>query len=126
MISHDWGWEPCTIRDIKSYRPENSSICSGQVLTCPYPVQKARLVVREMADLLAQDLVDKMLVTDQIVLTIGYDRESLTNPESRQAYSGPVTRDAYGREIPKHTHPLLKPYIWFCSLNSVISAIGAV
>src|SRR5699024_4347473 len=91
-------------RDIKSYRPENSSICSGQVLTCPYPVQKARLVVREMADLLAQDLVDKMLVTDQIVLTIGYDRESLTNPESRQAYSGPVTRDAYGREIPKHAH----------------------
>lgn len=104
LIDHAWGWEPCTIRDIKSYRPENSSICSGQVLTCPYPVQKARLVVREMADLLAQDLVDKMLVTDQIVLTIGYDRESLTNPESRQAYSGPVTRDAYGREIPKHAH----------------------
>lgn len=104
LIDHAWGWEPCTIAEIKSYRPETNSIGSGQVLHCPYTAEKAKLIVREMVDLLVLDLVDKGLVTDQIVLTIGYDRESLTDPEIRTQYDGPVTTDHYGRRIPKHSH----------------------
>lgn len=104
LIDHAWGYEPCTIADVKAYRPENNSICSGQVLQCPYSAEKARLVTREMTDLLALDLVDKKLVTDQIVLTVGYDIENLTDPERRRAYRGEVTTDRYGRKIPKHAH----------------------
>ena len=104
LIDHAWGYEPCTIADVKAYRPENNSICSGQVLQCPYSAEKARLVTREMTDLLALDLVDKRLVTDQIVLTVGYDIENLTDPERRKAYRGEVTTDRYGRKIPKHAH----------------------
>lgn len=104
LIDHAWGYEPCTIADVKAYRPENNSICSGQVLQCPYDAGKARLVTREMTDLLALDLVDKRLVTDQIVLTIGYDIENLTDPERKKAYKGEVTTDRYGRKIPKHAH----------------------
>ena len=102
LIDHAWGFEPCTIADIKSYRPETNSISSGQVLQEPYTWAKAKLIVREMTDLLALDLVDKGLVTDQLTLTLGYDRESLTTPGIR--YSGPVTVDHYGRKIPKHAH----------------------
>ena len=72
LIDHAWGWEPCTIADVKAYKPENKSIVSGQVLQCPYDFKKARLVVREMADALALELVDKGLVTNQLVLTVGY------------------------------------------------------
>ena len=104
LIDHAWGWEPCTIADIKAYRPESNSICSGQVLHCPYDFDKAKLVVREMTDLLVLDLVDKGLVSDQIVLTIGYDVENLTDPERRKLYHGPTTTDHYGRKIPKHAH----------------------
>ena len=104
MIDHAWGWEPCTIANIKAYKPENNSIGSGQVLTCPYEHEKARLVVKEMVDLLTLDLVEKRLVTDQIVLTIGYDIENLTDPDRRRNYKGPVTTDQYGRKIPKHAH----------------------
>ena len=104
LIDHAWGWEPCTIADVKAYKPENKSIVSGQVLQCPYAFDKARLVVREMADALALDLVDKGLVTDQLVLTVGYDIENLSNPTRREAYAGPVTTDPYGRKIPKHGH----------------------
>ena len=104
LIDHAWGWEPCTIADIKAYRPESNSICSGQVLQCPYDYDKAKLVVREMTDLLVLDLVDKGLVTDQIVLTVGYDVENLTDPERKKAYHGPTTTDHYGRKIPKHAH----------------------
>ena len=92
----------CTIADAKSYKPENKSIVSGQVLQCPYDFQKARLVVREMADNLALDLVDKGLVTNQLVLTVGYDIENLTNPQRSRNYRGLVTTDRYGRKIPKH------------------------
>ena len=99
LIDHAWGWEPVTIADIKAYRPETNSISSGQVLTEPYPFDKARLVVREMTDLLVLDLVDKGLVTSQIVLTIGYDVENISN-----GYKGDVTIDRYGRKIPKHAH----------------------
>ena len=102
LIDHAWGWEPCTIADAKAYKPENKSIVSGQVLQCPYDFQKARLVAREMADALALDLVDKGLVTNQLVLTVGYDRENLDDPSRRQSYHGPVTTDRYGRKIPKH------------------------
>ena len=104
LIDHAWGWEPCTIADVKAYKPESSSVGSGQVLQCPYSFEKGKLIVREMTDLLVLDLVDKGLVTDQMVLTIGYDRESLSNPEINKRYNGPVTTDPYGRKIPKHAH----------------------
>lgn len=104
LIDHAWGWEPCTIKEIKAYRPQNSSICSGQVLKAPYTYEKGRMVLREMADQLALDLVDKGLVTDQLVLTVGYDIENLTDPKIRKQYTGPVTMDGYGRKAPKHAH----------------------
>ena len=104
LIDHAWGWEPATISDIKAYRPAANSLGSGQVLHCAYTWDKARIIVREMVDLLVLDLVDKGLVTDQIVLTVGYDRENLTDPRRRKAYRGEVVRDPYGREIPRHAH----------------------
>lgn len=104
LIDHAWGWEPCTIADIKAYKPSMNSISSGQVLQYPYTFDKAKLIVREMTDLLVLDLVDKGLVTDQMVLTIGYDNKNLTNPQISKAYHGEVTTDHYGRRIPKHAH----------------------
>ncbi len=104
LIDHAWGWEPCTVEAVKAYRPENSSLGSGQVLQCPYDAEKAKLVVREMADALSLDLVEKRLVTDQIVITVGYDIENLTDPERRKKYRGEVVTDRYGRQIPKHAH----------------------
>lgn len=104
LIDHAWGWEPCTMAAIKAYKPESNSLGSGQVLQSPYTFAKARIIVREMTDLLVLDLVDKGLVTDQIVLTVGYDKESLSDPERRKKYRGPVTKDHYGRFIPKHAH----------------------
>lgn len=104
LIDHAWGWEPCTLEAVKAYRPESSSLGSGQVLQCPYDAEKAKLVVREMADALSLDLVEKRLVTDQIVITVGYDIENLTDPERRKKYRGEVVTDRYGRQIPKHAH----------------------
>jgi len=104
LIDHAWGWEPVTIADIKAYRPENNSISSGQVLQCPYPFEKARIIVREMTELLALDLAAKKLETDQLVLTIGYDVENLLDENRRKAYHGEVTIDHYGRMVPKHAH----------------------
>ena len=104
LIDHAWGYEPCTMELIKAYRPTTSSLCSGQVLQCPYDFEKTRLVVQEMVDLQVLDLVDKGLMTDQVVLTIGYDIENLTNPKRRKAYHGEVTIDRYGRAVPKHAH----------------------
>ena len=104
LIDHAWGWEPCTIADIKAYKPSTNCISSGQVLQYPYDHDKARLVVREMADLLVLDLVDKGLVTDQLMLTVGYDIENLTDPQKRSGYKGEVTTDFYGRKVPKHGH----------------------
>ena len=104
LIDHAWGWEPCTIADIKSYWPENNSVSSGQVLQEPYEHDKPRLLVREMADLLALDLVEKRLVTDQLVLTIAYDVMNLSDPERRQRYTGPIKTDGYGRQAPKDAH----------------------
>ena len=104
LIDHAWGYEPCEIKDIKAYKPEYNSISSGQVLQCPYDFDKGKLVVREMTDLLVLELVDKRLETDQMVLTIGYDIENLTDPVRAKAYKGIVTTDMYGRKIPKHAH----------------------
>ena len=104
LIDHAWGYEPCTMEMIKAYRPTTSSLCSGQVLQYPYDFEKTRLVVQEMVDLQVLDLVDKGLMTDQVVLTIGYDIENLTDPKRRKAYHGEVTIDRYGRAVPKHAH----------------------
>jgi len=104
LIDHAWGWEPCTMDLVKAYRPVSNSFSSGQVLQCAYDAKKARVVAQEMADAVALDLVAKKLVTDQLVLTVGYDIESLTNPAIRAKYNGPVTTDYYGRQVPKHAH----------------------
>lgn len=104
LIDHAWGWEPCTIKDIKAYRPTSQSLGSSQVLPCPYSAEKARLVLREMADQLVLDLSDKKLVTDQLVLTVGYDIENLAVPQRCSNYQGPVVLDSYGRQIPRHAH----------------------
>mgnify|MGYP003289944648 FL=1 len=104
LIDHAWGYEPVTIADIKAYKPESNSIGSGQVLHCPYDACQVRIIVREMADMLALDLVEKHLVTDQMVLTVGYDIENLTNPKIRKKYQGEVKMDRYGRQVPKHAH----------------------
>ena len=103
IIDHAWGWEPVTVEDVRQYRPSTSSISSGQVLQCPYDFEKGRLIVREMTELLVLELVRKHVVTKQIVLDIGYDRESLAGERSRK-YIGPVVTDPYGRKIPKAAH----------------------
>ncbi len=104
LIDHAWGYEPCTIADVKAYKPENNSISTGQVLQCPYNFEKGKLIVREMTDLLTLDLVDKGLVADQIVLTVGYDIENLTDKFKKIHYSGQITTDHYGRQVPKSAH----------------------
>ena len=98
LIDHAWGYEPCTMDLIKSYRPDSSSFSSGQVLQCPYDFQKARVVVHEMADAAALNLVARKMVTDQVVLTVSYDKESAAG------YKGEITTDYYGRKVPKHAH----------------------
>ena len=106
LIDHAWGYEPCTMENVKSYKPETNSVSSGQVLHCPYDYEKAKLIVKEMTDQMVLDLVDKGLVTDQLVLTIGYDIENLSNPNLKYQYQykGEVTIDRYGRKVPKHAH----------------------
>lgn len=104
LIDHAWGYEPCTIEDVKSYKPVAKSITSGQVLHEPYTAAKARLIVHEMIDLLVLDLVEKGIVTNQITLTVGYDIENLKDPKISASYFGEVTKDHYGRLVPKHAH----------------------
>lgn len=104
LVDHAWGYEPCTIEEAKAYTPSTKSMSVGQVLHCPYDFDKARIIVWEMLELLSLDLVEKGLVTNQIVLTIGYDIENLINPEISKYYSGEVKTDHYGRKIPKHAH----------------------
>lgn len=99
LIDHAWGWEPCTIKDIKAYRPESSSISVGQVLQCPYDYEGGKMILREMTDGLVLDLVDQGLVTSQIVLTVGYDKDL---PDS--GYAGETQTDFYGRKLPKAAH----------------------
>ena len=120
LIDHAWGWEPCTMENIKSYRPLSNSMSSGQVLHCPYEYDKAKLITREMCDLLVLDLVEKHIVTNQIVLTIGYDSESLT--KGNIPYSGEVTIDYYGRPVPKHAHGTVNLAEYTSSTNEIVNA----
>lgn len=107
LIDHAWGWEPCTLSDIKAYVPQERCLSSGQVLMCPYDYEKTKLIIKEMAEQLALDLVSKRLLTEQLVLTISYDVENLQD-SSRAAYAGALTVDAYGRVKPKHAHGTIK------------------
>ena len=104
LIDHAWGWEPCTIEMVKAYKPESNSFSSGQVLQEPYDVKKDRVVIQEMAEAMALDLVAKRLVTDQLLLTVSYDAECLTRPEIREKYHGEITTNYYGKAVPKHAH----------------------
>ena len=104
LIDHAWGYEPCTINDAKSYKPSSNSISEGQVLHCPYNYEKTSLIVKEMVDNLSLQLVEKHLVTNKIVLTIGYDVDNLTDSKISSLYDGEITIDSYGRQIPKHAH----------------------
>ena len=124
LIDHAWGWEPCTIKDIKNYRPASQSLGSSQVLPCPYSPEKARLVLQEMADLLVLDLTDKSLVTDQLVITVGYDIENLSDPKRACNYRGPVVLNPYGRRIPKHAHGTASLNHHTASAREIMSAAG--
>ena len=124
LIDHAWGWEPCTMAAIKAYKPESNSLGSGQVLHQPYPAEKARLVLREMTDLLVLDLVDKGLVTDQLVVTVGYDIENLTDSTRRKNYHGEITVDHYGREVPKHAHGTANLGGFTSSTKKILDAVA--
>lgn len=123
LIDHAWGVEPCTIADIKAYKPSTNSLGSGQVLQSPYHYEKARRIVREMTDLLVLDMVDKRLVTDQMVLTVGYDIENLINPDIKAKYHGPITIDHYGRQVPKHAHGTINLKRPTSSTKQIIDAV---
>ena len=123
LIDHAWGWEPCTMADIKAYKPDSNSVGSGQVLQCAYPAASARLIIQEMSDALALDLVDKGLVTNQLVLTVGYDIENLSDPQRRKAYHGPVTTDHYGRAVPKHAHGTANLDCYTSSSRQILQAV---
>ena len=122
IIDHAWGWEPVTVEDIRQYRPATSSISSGQVLQCPYNFENGRLIVREMTELLVLDLVRKHVVTKQIVLDIGYDRESLEGERGRK-YTGPVVMDPYGRKIPKAAHGTGNLDYYTSSTHAIMAAV---
>ena len=122
LIDHAWGCEPCRMSDIKAYVPETKSVCSGQVLHSPYPFDKARLIVREMAEAVAMDLLEKGLVTDLLTLTVGYDIENVTSG----AYRGEVTRDAYGRAVPKHAHGTARLPAKTSSARGIVNALLAL
>ena len=123
LIDHAWGWEPCTLADIKAYKPAATSIGGGQVLHCATEFDQARLIVREMADGLVLDLVDKGLMTKQMVLTVGYDIENLTDPQRRKNYHGPVTTDMYGRKVPKHAHGTANLERYTSSTKQIMEAV---
>ncbi|MBO4375498.1 MAG: DNA methylase [Lachnospiraceae bacterium] len=123
LIDHAWGYEPCTIDEIKKYVPENNSLSCGQVLKEPYTIDKARIIVREMADSLSLDLMRKNLVTDQIILTLGYDRISLHNANNgNDAYKGEISADHYGRAVPKHAHGSENLGHHTCTASEIIEA----
>jgi len=126
LIDHAWGWEPCTIADIKSYRPESNSLNCGQVLSEPYSFEKSRLIVREMADLMSLDLAARGLVCDQIVLDVGYDIENLKSTEISKKYTGPVVTDHYGRSVPKGSHGSINLGSHTASTKQIMSAVDEV
>ena len=121
LIDHAWGWETCTMKEIKAYRPQSNSVGAGQVLSCPYTADKAKLVLEEMADQLAMDLFSRKLVTNQIVLTVGYDIENLNSDTKRTAYKGAVKIDRYGRTVPNHAHGTISLEEYTSSANKFIS-----
>lgn len=123
LIDHAWGWEPTTIKQIKEYTPQRNSVGTGQVLHCPYTAKKARLIIKEMTDLLVLDLVDRHLVTEQLVITIGYDTESLKNPQIKEKYHGTITTDHYGRQVPKHAHGTVNLPFPTSSAKIIIEAV---
>ncbi|MBO5372108.1 MAG: DNA methylase [Lachnospiraceae bacterium] len=123
LIDHAWGWEPTTMDLIKAYKPDTNSMSSGQVLQCPYDFEKGKLIVREMTDLLVLDLVEKRLVTDQLVLTVGYDIDNLSNANRRKSYKGEVTIDRYGRKIPKHAHGTINLSSQTSSTKAITDAV---
>ena len=123
LIDHAWGWEPCTIDYIKAYKPETNSMSSGQVLSEPYTFEKARNVVMEMADAVSLKLVDKRLVTNQLVLSISYDRESLTRPEIAEKYHGEIVEDYYGRLVPKSAHGTVNLSAHSSSSKEIINSV---
>ena len=125
IIDHAWGWEPVTVDVIKQYRPSTTSLSSGQVLHCPYDYEKGRLIVREMTELLVLDLVRKRVVTKQIVLDIGYDRESLVGDRGKK-YTGPVAMDHYGRLVPKHAHGTGNLDYYTSSTHAIMEAVLSV
>lgn len=122
LIDHSWGWEPCTIKSIKNYNPETKSISNGQVLREPYSNEDAKIIVKEMAEQLSLDLVQKKFITNQIVLTIGYDVENLKNPEIKKLYTGEITIDYYGRKVPKHAHGTIKLKSKTASTRAIVEA----
>ena len=122
LIDHAWGYEPCTVEAVKAYKPRTNSLGSGQVLHEPYTAEKARIVLREMADALSMDLFAKKLVTDQIVVTIGYDIENLTDAGRRRKYRGEIVKDHYGRQIPKHSHGTINLPLHTSSTKRIMDA----
>lgn len=104
LIDHSWGWECATIKSVKECKPENRSLCSGQVLHCPYDYDQTKLIIKEMADEITLDMVEKHFVTDMLVLTIEYDIENLKNAEYSKFYNGEIKEDRYGRRVPKPAH----------------------
>lgn len=123
LIDHAWGYEPVTIADIKAYKPESNSIGSGQVLHCGTDFDKTKIIVREMTEMLVLDLVSKNLVTDQIVLTIGYDRENLLDSSRMSKYKGEFSFDQYGRKIPKHAHGTANLDSYTSSTSVIVRAV---
>lgn len=123
LIDHAWGYEPCTIKEAKSYKPQNKSLSTGQVLHEPYNYEKTKIIVKEMTDLLVLDLVKKHLITNQIVMTIGYDVECLTNPKIALKYDGPITTDHYGREVPLHAHGTINIDHYTSSTKTIMSSV---
>ena len=123
LIDHAWGWEPVCISDIKGYVPETHSLSQGQVLSAPYPFDKGRLIAREMTDLLSLTLVEKKVVTDQMVLTVGYDIENLSDPRKAKVYRGEVEVDRYGRTVPKSAHGSINLDEYTSSTSAMMEAV---
>lgn len=124
LIDHAWGWEPCTIADIKAYKPKDNSVSSGQVLTAPYSAKSARLVVREMTDALVLDMVRKGIVASQMVLTVGYDIDNINDPARRARFKGEVVTDRYGRKVPKSAHGSINLGGYTSSTAKIMDAVS--
>lgn len=126
LIDHAWGYEPVSMEQIKNYRPTTRSMSSGQVLASPYPCAQAHTVIMEMTEGLCLDLLDHGLLTDQIVLNVGYDSSSLTDPRIRTLYRGPVKQDYYGRPVPRHAHGTINLPRPSCSRREISEAVNSL